>query len=171
MAFGIGAVLNHHYPNWLVEIGRNEALFGSYLGLIFGAQTVSFAVLARFTGWRYRSAPLLGCQVPLVAVLLILPRLSSPLAILATAPWVGLGLGASYFASLFYSVQDPSRRGRHAGIHEALLGIGSMALPVVGGWVAVSTGRLDAPYLAAAGIGVAGLLVQGWLLFGRRPVG
>jgi MFS family permease len=170
LAFGVGAVLNHHYPNWLTVHGRSEALFGSYLGLVFAAQTVTFAVLTRYSGWRYRAAPLLGSQVPLILVLLILPRLDAPAAILATAPLVGVGLGTAYFASIFYSVQDPSLRGRHAGVHESLLGVGSMILPVAGGWAAGATGHLVAPYLTAALAAVGGLLVQGWLLFGRRPV-
>jgi MFS family permease len=170
VAFGAGAVLNHHYPNWLSVHGRSEALFGSYLGLVFAAQTVTFALLTRFPGWRFRAAPLFASQVPLILVLLVLPRLEAPAAILATAPLVGLGLGTAYFASLFYSVQDPSLRGRHAGVHESLLGVGSMILPVAGGWAASATGSLTAPYLTAAALALAGLIAQGWLLFGPRRV-
>lgn len=170
MAFGVGAVLNNHYPNWLSVHGRSEALFGSYLGLVFASQTLTFAALTRFRGWRYRAAPLLLAQVPLILVLLVLPRLEATAAILATAPLVGLGLGTAYFGSLFYSVQDPSLRGRHAGVHESLLGVGSMILPVAGGWAASAGGGLDAPYLTAALIAVGGLAVQGWLLFGRVSV-
>lgn len=168
-AFGIGAVLNHHYPNWLEVLGHDSALFGSYLGLCFASQTAAFAILTRRRSWHFRAAPLLGAQVPLVLVLFFLPRLTSPLAILATAPWVGLGLGMTYFASLYYSVQDAALRGRHAGVHEAVLGIGSMLLPVGGGWVAGATGSLQAPYFFAAFVGLAALGVQGGLLARAKP--
>jgi MFS family permease len=137
VAFGIGAVLNTHYPEWLEELGRGEALFGTYLGLIFGAQTLTFAVLARFTRWRFRAAP----QV------------------------------ANYFASLFYSVNTPAGRGRNAGAHEALLGLGAMILPVAGGWAAAGLDRLEAPYLVAAGAGALALVAQLGILAGGRPQG
>ena len=171
MAFGIGAVLNTHYPEWLEQMGRGEALFGTYLGLIFGAQTVTLAVLTRFTRWRFRAAPQVLSQVPLILVLALLPRLENPILILATAPWVGLGLGANYFASLFYSVQTPAGRGRNAGAHEALLGLGAMILPVAGGWAAAGLDRLDAPYLVAAGAGALALLAQLGILVGGRSWG
>jgi MFS family permease len=168
VAFGIGASLNHHYPNWLEVLGESEALFGTYLGLIFGSQTVTFALLARFPGWRYRPAPLLGAQVPLVLVLAVLPWLTAPALILVTAPLVGGGLGMTYFASIFYSVETPGQRGRYAGVHEALLGVGALSLPFLGGWVAEGTDRLQAPYLFAAAAGMVSLGIQAGLL-GRGP--
>ena len=93
VAFGIGAVLNTHYPEWLEAHDRGEALFGSYLALIFGSQTVAFALLARFPGWHFRKIPLVAGQLPLIVVLAILPRLDHPAAILATAPGSGLAWG------------------------------------------------------------------------------
>jgi len=169
MAFGIGAVLNTHYPDWLRTLGRGEALFGSYLGLIFASQTVTFLLLARFPGWHYRRLPVLSAQIPMIGVALLLPRLTQPAAILATAPAVGFGLGLAYFASLYYSVDAPVARGRNAGVHEALLGVGSMVLPVGGGWAAAAFGRLDAPYLFAAGAGIVTLALQAGLLARALP--
>lgn len=124
-AFGAGAVLNLHYPAWLARSGGSETLFGSYLGLIFFSQTLTFALMARFTGWRYRRAPLLLFQLPLVVAVAVLPWLDSHALVLGTAPVIGLGMGVSYFASIFYSVSGAQDRGRNAGMHEALLGFGS----------------------------------------------
>ncbi len=171
VSFGVVAVLNTHYPNWLEVIGRGETVFGAYLGLIFFSQTAAFGFLTRFRGWRYRPWPLLGAQVPVVALVALLPALRSPWAILATAPPVGLGLGMTYFASLFYSVDDPAARGRNAGVHEALLGIGSLTLPVLGGWAAGASGRLEAPYLFAAAAGMVSLGAQAALVLPRRAAG
>jgi len=166
VSFGAVAVLNIHYPEWLGEIGRGETLFGAYLGLIFVAQTVVFALMARFPGWRYRVAPLLGAQLPLVLLMAALPWIRSPALILATAPLVGLGIGMAYFASLFYSVEDLARRGRNAGIHEAVLGAGTILMPLLGGWIAAETGRLETPYLFAAAVGMVSVGVQAVLLGG-----
>ena len=166
VSFGAVAVLNLQYPEWLQRIGHGEALFGTYLGLIFVAQTAAFALLARFPGWRHRKAPLLAAQVPLAAAMAVLPLLHAPALILATAPLVGVGIGVSYFASLFYSVADPAHRGRNAGIHEALLGVGSLLIPVLGGWIAQETARLEAPYLFAAAVSMVSIAGQARVLGG-----
>ncbi len=169
IAFGVVSVLNLQYPDWLVRMGRPETLFGAYLGLIFASQTAAFALLARFSGWQYRAAPLLWGQVPVIAVLLALPHLRAPAAILATAPLVGAGLGITYFASLFYSVAEEGSRGRNAGVHEAVLGTGSILIPILGGIAAKTTGRPEAPYLFAGVAAMIALGVQGVLL--RSPAG
>jgi MFS family permease len=158
--FGIGAVLNHQYPKYLEEIGLGEGFFGTYLGGIFAAQTLTFVVLMRTTAWHYRAAPLLLAQVPLVGMLAALPWLHHPLAILATAPLLGCGLGVTYFASIFYSVASPEDRGRNAGVHEALLGAGAILLPILGGLAAEVSGRLSAPYLLAAAAGIVSIGAQ-----------
>lgn len=168
VAYGLATLLNIHYPAWLREIGHGEALLGTYLGVVFFTQTGSFLWLTRFPGWRYRVAPLLLWQVPLVLVVALLPWFRAPWLILAGAPAVGAGLGMAYFASLFYSVEHPEDRGRNAGLHEAILGVGSMVIPVLGGWVAGMTGRLEAPYLVGAAVGGVGLGTQAWLLRRQR---
>ncbi len=168
IAFGVVSVLNLQYPDWLERMGRPETLFGAYLGLIFASQTAAFALLARFSGWQYRAAPLLLGQVPVIAVLLVLPHLRAPAAILATAPLVGAGLGMTYFASLFYSVAEAGSRGRNAGVHEAVLGVGSLLVPILGGIAANATGRAEAPYLFAGAAAMIALGVQGVVLL--RPL-
>jgi MFS family permease len=167
IAYGIASVLNLHYPHWLRQIGHGEVLLGTYLGLVFGSQTLSFFLLTRFPGWRHRVAPLLLLQAPMVLALAVLPFLRVPWAILATAPLVGLGLGIAYFASLFYSVEAPRDRGRNAGAHESVLTIGSVIVPVLAGLLATATHHLETPYFLAAAVGGAGLGAQGLLLRGR----
>jgi hypothetical protein len=162
-------VLNTHYPNWLESLGRGEALFGTYLGLIFFAQTATFVLLTRYSGWHYRAWPLVLAQAPMALVLVILPHLGSTAAILATAPLVGLGLGTAYFGSIFYSVASAEGRGRNAGVHEGVLGVGAMALPILGGWAAKATGNLEAPYLFSWVVAVGTMAVQIGLLGWRRP--
>ena len=167
VAYGIASVLNLHYPHWLRHIGRGEVLLGTYLGLVFGSQTLTFYLLTHLSGWRHRVAPLLLLQFPMVLVLLVLPFLRQPWAILTTAPLVGLGLGISYFASLFYSVEAPIARGRNAGAHEAVLTLGSVILPLFAGLAASTTNHLEYAYFVSAGVGAAGLGAQGLLLRGR----
>ena len=166
IAYGIATVLNIHYPQWLKHIGHGEVLLGTYLGLVFASQTLSFYLLTHLGGWRHRVAPLLWMQLPMVLVLAALPFLHQPWAILTTAPLVGLGLGIAYFASLFYSVEAPLARGRNAGAHEAVLTLGSLVLPLGAGLVASTTNRLEYAYLVSAAVGGAGLGAQALVLRG-----
>jgi MFS family permease len=165
--FGATAALNFHYPAWLERHGLPETVFGAFLGVVFLSTTAAFLFLERRPGWRDRAAPLLLAPVPSVAALLLLPHLLTPWAILAAAPWIGFGLGQAYFASLYYSVRDPVRRGRNAGIHEACLHLGAVALPLLGGIVGAATGRLEAPFWVAAAAGGVGWVGEMTLLL--RP--
>jgi len=72
----------------------------------------------------------------------------------------GVGLGICYYSSIFYSLHTRTARRRNAGLHESLIGLGSMVIPFVGGWVARETGLLAAPYMVAGiMVGIA-LLMQ-----------
>jgi MFS family permease len=158
--FGATAALNFHYPAWLEAHDLPETVFGTFLGILFFSTTAAFVILKRNPGWRDRRLPLLLAPLPAILALAVLPRLGTPWAIFAAAPWIGFGLGQAYFASLYYSVRNPALRGRNAGIHEACVHSGVLILPLLGGIVASSTGRLEAPYWVAAGVGTAGLLVE-----------
>ena len=166
--FGATAALNFHYPAWLESRGLPATVFGAFLGVVFLSTTAAFLFLERHPGWRDRRAPLLLAPVPSVAALLLLPHLASAWAILAAAPAIGLGLGQAYFASLYYSVRDPARRGRNAGIHEACLHLGAVVLPLAGGVAGALSGRLEAPFWVAAAAGGVGWVGEMALLL--RPI-
>jgi len=167
IAYGIATVLNIHYPHWLKHIGRGEVLLGTYLGVVFFSQTLTFYVLTHVSSWHHRVAPLICMQLPMVLMLVALPFLHHAWAILATAPLVGLGLGIAYFASLYYSVEAPLARGRNAGAHEAILTLGSLFLPLAAGLLASTTHHLEYAYFLSAAVGGAGLVAQGLMLRGR----
>jgi len=69
----------------------------------------------------------------------------------------GFGWSASYFFSIYYSLQVPAGHARSGGFHEAVLGLGSLFGPVmaVGGMWAVGKARL----LTGARIGVVAVIV------------
>jgi MFS family permease len=79
---------------------------------------------------------------------------------LLTAIPIGLGLGLAYHASITYSLTARATRGRRAGIHESLLGIGNFSFPLIGGLLASATGDLRMPYWFCAGMVLIGLGVQ-----------
>ena len=152
-AFGLGATLNHHYPRLLQEFGWRPDVFGLFLGGIFLVQSLTFLVLRRHPHvWRFRRARLYGAQVLMIFAVLTLPFADLP-RLLLCALFFGGGLGICYHSSIYYSLHAGSSRGRNAGVHESLVGLGSMLIPFLGGWLAKATGLLAAPYM------VAGLMV------------
>jgi MFS family permease len=160
VAFGVGNTLNIQYPKFLLHLGRGAGSFGLFMGVVFVAQTVAFWLLRGYRGWRDRRLPsyLVQLAIALCAFLLPLAR-ALPLTLLAGIP-IGLGLGLAYHASITYSLTAHATRGRRAGIHESLLGVGNFSFPLIGGALASATGDLRMPYWFCAAMVILGLGLQ-----------
>jgi len=97
-----------------------------------------FILLGQWAGWVMRPRRLLWLQ----AGLLLGPigMIVCGAAGLITVPWLtlvafitGLGYGAFYNASIYYSLRLPHGASRAAGLHETFLGVGISAGPVLCG--------------------------------------
>ncbi len=169
VAYGVGATLNHHYPRLVREFGWSAHTFGLFLGLVYLTQAVTFVALTlRPQRWRFRRAPLYVPQLLMLVAVVTLP-LADRGRVLLSALVFGFALGSCYSASIYYSLHAAARRGRNAGIHERAIGIGSMGVPFLGGWLAREQGGLWVPYAVAGAIVAVGLVVQEGLH--RQPRG
>ena len=167
--FGAGATLVAHHPKWIKGIGLGEAESNLFLGTIFLFQMASFLIWSGYGRWRYRLREVWAMQVVFLLALAALPFSGGFGPTLAIAPLIGLGLGLGYQASLYYSLDVKSLRGKSSGLHEGVLGSGNFVLPLAAGWVAQSTGGWTAaPYLLAAGAVLIGLLLQ--VLLARKAI-
>jgi len=83
------------------------------------------------------------------ATLLMIWGKSLPLTLLAFA-LSGFGFGITYSASIFYSLNNATRAGRRAGIHEACNNIGSACVPFFGGYLVLAWASTSAPYALLA---------------------
>jgi predicted MFS family arabinose efflux permease len=121
------------------------------------ARLGSFFVLWRWNGWHYRFRWLLTAYVALVgafAAILMAPSL----AVLLLAQIIfGSVAGLIYYSSLFYSMDLGDTKSEHGGIHEAVIGLGNFAGPVVG---AASLHFLP-QYANSGALAVSGLLLLG----------
>ncbi len=167
-AFGLATSILNHYPLWNTLLGRSGRDYGVVVGGIFIGQTLFFVVLRKFSGWRYRVVPLLALQTVSALAALALAT-SLPVGVLVLLMGlVGGGLGISYFSSIYYSLHADDARGGRAGLHEAMLGSGNFALPLLAGLAAHLFGSPRAPYLFI-GIAVAlSATAQGVILLRRR---
>ena len=168
-AYGLGATLNHHYPRLVQEFGWHAHTFGLVLGLIYGTQALTFVLLTLHPErWRYRRAPLYVPQILMLVAVLALP-FASLVRVVVSAIVFGFALGSCYTASIYYSLHAPAGRGRNAGVHEGLIGLGSMIIPFLGGLFARLLHGLWVPY-AVAGAAIALSLLTQEILFRRHSL-
>lgn len=154
-AYGVAAAFQTHFFAFLGSQGLGRSMdprtfFGLFLGIVFAAQTVGFALLRRGSGWAYRRGRLYASQILMAAAAVALALVRSDWAILAAAPALGLCLSFAYASSLYYSLHNAERHGKYSGVHEAVLGAGYFAVPLAGGALADRSGDPRAPYLLAA---------------------
>jgi len=121
------------------------------------ARVGAFFVLWRWNGWHYRFRWLLVSYVAMVATfaaILMAPNLT---ALVVAQIVFGSVTGLIYYSSLFYSMDLSDTKGEHGGIHEAAIGLGNFAGPVVG-----AASLFFLPQYANSGtVAVSGLLLVG----------
>lgn len=165
-AYGVGATFVTQFYNYLHRkglgtiLGERETFFGVFLGAVFIAQTMTFLFMQRGRWWTYRRAPLYTTHLLLAASAALLTLARNDPLILALAPLVGIGLGFSNASSIYYSLHGPAEHGKYSGIHEAVLGAGNIALPLLGGVLADATGDLRTPYWLAAAAVTAAVAIE-----------
>lgn len=172
LAFGIGTVFSSQFIKYLGSahlegIGDRRAFFGVFMGSIYAAQTLAFVVLQRSRVWTYRRVLLYGTQVVCGAAAASVTFLSGS-SLLAAAALVGLGLGFSNASSIYYSLHGPADHGKYAGVHEAVLGTGTVLVPLAGGILADQFHDLRMPYWLAGGATLLAIGIQEWVYY-RRP--
>jgi hypothetical protein len=168
-AFGLGATLTYHYPSLVASRGWSPRVFGFFLGSIYLTQTLAFLFLMRRPDtWRFRRMRLYLPQLVALVAVVALP-LADRVRLGLAAPLFGAGLGICYCSSIYYSLLAHDTRGRNAGMHEGLMGLGAMLVPLAGGVLARAFGSAWMPYVTA-GVAVAlSLIVQEGLYRGAAP--
>ncbi len=151
------------------KLGTQLQISPPFLGFLFFilalSQMLTFYGLGRVHQWHYRIFPLALFQLIAAVGLIVISIASSlPLFFLAFV-FIGMGMGMTYFSSLFYSVNVTSQKGPSAAIHETVLMSGFLLGPLIGGAVAQKF-SLRVPYLVFAAIVVVGISIQ--LLLKRR---
>lgn len=164
IAFGLVSTVNMHAPKFLLSVGSGPSDFGLLFGSVFGVQTITFLVLARFRPGRSSSRWALSLGVIAVVWFVLAPSFAWRLA--AAVPF-GIATGIAYEASLRASLRRPHGRGRATGMHEAVLGAGTSSMPLLAGAAASATGSLAAPFWVAGGVLAAGFVVA--VLLRPRP--
>lgn len=144
IAYGVSSTLNVHAPALLASRGESSLDFGVFLAIVFVVQAACFAALARRVPDRASLLVAHGLGAFALGVFLVAP--STSFALLAAVP-LGLSLALAYQASLHASLHRDEGRGFAAGIHEAVLGVGSSLVPLAGGALISGGGRVNLPFV------------------------
>jgi hypothetical protein len=127
---------------------------------------LGFALVAVWIGWHYKSRFLLAAQLTIALCFLVMLTVHHPVVFVAFQLLFGLAAALIYSSSLYYAMHVSSGHGGHAGMHEALLGIGIAVGPSIGALVA--TGELGTEATFRIGIGLTtillgGVIVMAWM--------
>jgi MFS family permease len=165
LAFGVGAVFNTQFFKYIDasgigSAGDRKAFVGIFMGAIYATQTILFVVLQRRAAWTYRRSFLYGSQLICGIGTAGVTLLTGHVPLLTAAALVGVGLGFANASSIYYSLHGPSDHGKYAGLHEAVLGSGTILVPLAGGMLADHFLDLRMPYWLAGAAMLIGVAVE-----------
>jgi len=130
---------------------------GMFCSIWFFVRMGAFILFWLWPGWHYRFGFLLAAMFFLIVSFLGL-LLSPSLWVLLVAQIIfGLSVGLIYYSSLYYSMHGGASKSEHGGVHEAMIGIGTLLGTSVG---------VSAKYFFPAVEGVSIWTVSGVLFLG-----
>lgn len=142
------------------ESGISNLAVAGYITAIWAfARFAGFGLAWRWSGWHYKIRWLLGSQIALAGAFCLCLLVHNQLVLAISQIVFGLASALVYSGSLYYAMHVSSGEGGHAGIHEALIGLGIAIGPAVG---ALAGGNhLDVHALHAIALGVTAVMVLG----------
>ncbi|MCG3147660.1 MAG: hypothetical protein PCFJNLEI_01100 [Verrucomicrobiae bacterium] len=168
--YGMYCLATLFLPRYLWEHrGFSKPLAGSMSTVLLLTMAVTFAWHGRSTRWPHRLWIVRSCPF-LAAGSVLLVGLGSSVAVIGLgAVLVGIVAATAYSHNLYYSLEEPGQRARNAGIHEAVVGLGFMLAPFVGGAATRWTQVPESIFWAGAALAVVTGIVQNVALAVSRP--
>ena len=159
-------VLRRLAPKLTKEMGMLPTTFGNLMLTLGGMQTLAFVVLGTgySTRWHYRFAPILIVQLLTILSFLGIWGTQHTLLWAFAFGIIGVAAAFTYFSSLYYGLDRHVDKGNKSGWHEAILGVGILLGPLLGGISADSPLGVRSPYLLC-GVAIAvAILVEVFIL-------
>lgn len=128
MLHGFSALL----PFITQRLGLTPALGIWVASSLLFSRGFAFVLFWRWEAWHYRArASLLALWgTPLLLAVIFISR--DLAVVMAALLLMGITLGLSYFTSIYYTLDYGEKKGEGGGLHEAILGAGMSAGPLVG---------------------------------------
>ena len=155
------------FPQLATARGISADVHGSILALGRGAGLGAFLVLPHLRFWHTRLWPLWLAQLLAVAGAIAIGLGNSTWVFAVGFTAIGFVAGYTYLASLYFTMEELTEKGKGGGFHEAVLGAGMFLGPVAAGWVGEHY-SLRAPYYFCAAALAALIVAQMVLVSWRR---
>lgn len=168
--FALG-VLRRLAPKLTLEMGIAPSIYGNLMIALGGMQTLAFLVLGTgyATRWHYRLAPLLIVQGLAILSFIGIAQIQHTLLWTFAFAVVGVSVAFTYFSSLYYGLDRQVDKGNKSGWHEAILGVGILLGPFLGGIAADSQFGVQSPYLLCAVAIVVAIVLEIFIYRKQRP--
>jgi DHA1 family multidrug resistance protein-like MFS transporter len=155
------------FPQLATHLGIGAEVHGALLAAGRAAALLGFVALQWLLFWRTRLWPLWVAQLACAASIVWI-GLSGATWMFAAA-WVigGVVSGYAYQASIYFTLEEMTEKGKGSGFHEAVVGSGMFFGPMLAGWVG-SSHTLRAPYFFCAGVQAALVVLQMLVVAARR---
>ena len=155
-------VLRRLAPKLTKEMGMLPSTFGNLMLTLGGVQTLAFAMLGTgySTRWHYRFAPMLIVQLLAALSFIGVWRVQHTLLWAFAFAVIGVSAAFTYFSSLYYGLDRHVDKGNKSGWHEAILGVGILLGPLLGGISADSRFGPQSPYLLCTAAIVVAIIVE-----------
>jgi MFS family permease len=119
----------------------------------------AFGLVWWWVGWHYNVRWLLAAQFALALTFFAMLTWHWAPALVVAQILFGLATALVYSSSLYYAMHVSDGHGGHAGLHEALIGLGIAVGPTIG--ALAGTGELGPAALWRIAVGVTALLLLG----------
>ena len=155
------------FPQLATTRGISSDVHGSLIALSRAGGLVVFLIFPHLRFWRTRLWPLWLAQLAAAAGALAIGRGNATWVFAAGFAVIGFVSGYTYLASIFFTMEELTEKGKGSGFHEAVLGAGMFLGPVAAGWVGEHY-SMRAPYYFCAAVLTALVGAQMVLVFWRR---
>ena len=164
--FALG-VLRQLAPKLMLEMGIRPTIYGNLMLTLGSVQTLAFLVLGTgySTRWHYRFSPILIVQLLAILGFLGIGLTQHTILWAFAFAVISVSVAFSYFSSLYYGLDRHADKGNKSGWHEAILGVGIMLGPFLGGISADSSLGVQSPYLLCAVATAITILIEILILF------
>jgi len=159
----------------------SSPMIGLALAMMSILRTVTFAGLREWPGWHYSGRVFMAFNTLLaiglvgVVAAVFLPTGAAVALVFVSFSAIGVGIGMTYYSSIFYAVDTEAVATATARLHEAILGAGAaLAVLVAGGadrFIAagaqVSPAGAATPFALSAAIVAGGMALSGRYIRGN----
>lgn len=149
------------------HLGISADVNGALFALGRAAAMVAFVGLQVAQFWRTRLWPLWVAQVAAAVAILWLGYVEQTLWFAVSFVVTGFVSGYTYQASIYFTLEEVSEKGKGGGFHEAMVGLGMFAGPIAAGLVGARYTLRGAYAFCAASL-VVFVVAQMILVFLRR---